>query len=240
AGFADDLGDFAHDLAHQLLVFAFAHDADHRFGARFAHQEPSAAVQPLFAGAYVRGHLGVAERLAPAQPHILEKLRRRLENVSGLARRPVLFGKHRKHLERRDQAVARGDEIAEDDVAGLLAADIETAFAHFFDDVAVADGSAHQLEVLFREIAFQPDVRHHGADDAAALQLAAPNPGARDQSQHLIAVDDRAFLVAHHHPVRIAVEGDAKISARLLDLLDHGPRRGRADILVDVQSVGID
>ena len=35
-----------------------------------------------------------------------------------------------------------------DDVAGLLAADIEAAFAHLLDDVAVAHGRAHELQIL--------------------------------------------------------------------------------------------
>src|SRR6267154_719028 len=49
AGFADHLRDLAHHLTDQLLVFALAHDADDRLGARFAHQQPAAPVQSLFA-----------------------------------------------------------------------------------------------------------------------------------------------------------------------------------------------
>src|SRR5205823_12722234 len=110
------------------------------------------------------------------------------------------------------------------DVAGLLAADIEAAFAHFFDDIAVAHGRAHELQILAREVTFQPDIRHHRADHAATLQLSVLRPGTRDQSQDLIAVDDKALLVAHHHPVGVAIQRDAEIGARLLDLLDHGAR----------------
>jgi len=71
--------------------------------------------------------LFIAERFAPAQPDIFQELRRGLENMRGLARGTAFFGEHGKHLERGDQSVAGGDEIAEDDVAGLFAADIEAA-----------------------------------------------------------------------------------------------------------------
>ena len=90
------------------------------------------------------------------------------------------------------------------------------------------------------EIALEADIRHHGADDAAAFELAARSPGARDQRQDLVAVDDAAALVAHHDAVGIAVERDAEIGARLLHLGDHRLGRGGADVLVDVETVGID
>ena len=51
---------------------------------------------------------------------------------------------HRQHLQRRDQAVAGGRVVRQDDVAGLLAADVVAVLAHVLEHVAVADRGAHE------------------------------------------------------------------------------------------------
>ena len=45
------------------------------------------------------------------------------------------------------------------------------------------------------EIAFEPEIRHHGGDDAGLRQQPLRRPGGGDRRHHLVAVDDLAMLV---------------------------------------------
>src|SRR6185295_10811953 len=174
-GVADEPDDFLHHVAHELLVVALAHDAYDRLGARLAHQEASAG--ELLLAQLDRGQdFGIAQGRAVLEAHVVENLRRRLEDVDGFAGGAAFLGQDREHLKRRDQSVAGGNEVGKDDVAGLLATDVEAAFAHLLDDVAIAHRRAHEIQVLALQIALEADIRHHGADDAAALELAGFRP----------------------------------------------------------------
>ena len=160
--------------------------------------------------------------------------------MGGLACRLALLRDHRQHLQGRDQPVAGGAEIGQHDVAGLLAAYVVKALLHFLDDVTVADLRARQLEVQRFEIAVEPGVRHHRADDAATLERPRLVPGMRDQSQNLVSVDDVAAFVGHHHAVRVAVERNAKIGTHLAHLPAHRVGRSGTAFEVDVCAVRLD
>ena len=67
-------------------------------------------------------------------------------------------------------------------MARLLAADIATGFPHLFDNVAVADNGAVKIEAKILDVPLEPEIRHHGGDDAATRHLAGPVPRGRDQS----------------------------------------------------------
>ena len=73
------------------------------------------------------------------------------------------------HLERGEQAVAGGGVVQENDVAGLLAAQIRAAAQHLLEHVAVAHGHAHERKTLARQHTLQAEIGHGGADDSAAL-----------------------------------------------------------------------
>ena len=126
-----------------------------------------------------------------------------------LARRRARLDELTQHLKRRDQAVAGGGVIAQDDVARLLAADIVAALAHPLEHVTIADRGADQAQALRLHMAFEPKVGHDGRDQPAARQPAAPRPAARDRRHQLIAVDDPAVFVAHDQAIGIAIERDA-------------------------------
>ena len=70
-------------------------------------------------------HARMLQRRGPGEPHVLQPLRQRREHPAHLAGRPALLDQHRQHLQRGQQPVAGGGEVRQDDVAGLLAADIE-------------------------------------------------------------------------------------------------------------------
>ena len=87
----------------------------------------------------------VFQRRALLEAHILQHLRQRLEKMRRLGGGLSFLGQHRQHLQRRDQPVAGGGEVRQDDMAGLFAADIEAALGHFFQHIAVAHRGARQL-----------------------------------------------------------------------------------------------
>ena len=74
---------------------------------------------------------------------------------TSLALRLARLHEHGQHLQRGDQPVAGGGVVAEDDVAGLLAAEIVAVGAHALDHVAVADGRAHEREAEAAEEALE-------------------------------------------------------------------------------------
>ena len=117
---------------------------------------------------------------------------------------------------------------------------LKPPLCHLLQHIAVAHRRARQGQIQGLEITVQPGIGHHRADHAAALELVALRPAFGDQGQDLVAVDDAAMLVGHHHPVGVAVQRDAEIGAHFAHLGAHGLGRGRAAIQIDVGAVGRD
>ena len=83
-------------------------------------------------------------------------------------------------------------------------------------------------------------VRHHRRDDRRAWQPAFVAPALGDHRHHLVAVNQMAFLVDDDHPVGVAVERNADIRPHFAHLALQAPRRGRADLEIDVEPVRLD
>ena len=90
------------------------------------------------------------------------------------------------------------------------------------------------------EKALQPEIRHHGGDDAGLGEPAVFLPALRDHRQQLVAVDQMAALIDQDDAIGVAVERDADIGAHLAHLAAQRFRRGGSAFLVDVESVGLD
>src|SRR3546814_7501512 len=75
-----------------------------------------------------------------------------------------------EHLQRRERAVAGGRMVRQDHMPRLLAADVEAALAHPFEDIAVADLGALEPQPLPLQETFESQVRHHRRDDPAAFR----------------------------------------------------------------------
>src|SRR3546814_6563219 len=90
------------------------------------------------------------ERLAAGEADILQQLRHRVELVQQFAGGFFRYDHFGEQLQRRERAVAGRRMIRQDHVPRLLAADVEPALAHPFEDVAVADLGAFEPQPLAR------------------------------------------------------------------------------------------
>ena len=152
------------------------------------------------------------------------------------------FGDHGEHLQRRDQAVAGGGEVAEHEVARLFAADVEAVFAHVLDDVTVADGGARELQAH----RVQDSVRGSRFDITVAT---TPPPfsvpafdheraiRARIWSPSMMLAASRRRCTTRSASPSSAMPRSARLSFTLLHIALGG---GRAAFAVDVEAVGID
>ena len=145
---------------------------------------------------------------------------------------------HRQHLQRRQQAIACGREIRQHDVARLFAANVEALLQHARHDIAVADLRALHLHADALEMVLEAEIGHDGRNDRVLRQPALALPGRGDETEQLVAIDDLAMLVAHHHAVGVAIERDADVSTIAMHGVDHGARIGGADLAVDVEAAG--
>ena len=136
-------------------------------------------------------HPRIVQRRALLEAHILQHLRQRLEQMRRLA--DAGFPSCASTASTCSAAISPSpvvEKSRQDDMAGLFAADIEAALVHLLQHIAVAHRGARQRQVQRSQITIQPGIRHHRADHAAALELAAFRPALGDQGQDLVAVDD--------------------------------------------------
>lgn len=106
----------------------------------------------------------------------------------------------------------------------------------FGHHIAIADLRPHERDMQFLQSQLQAEVAHQGADHTT-LQPPAFLQVARDEEKQFVAIHDRTGMVDHHHPVAVAVEGDAEVGM----VLDHRSLQAiqvsGAALVVDVQAI---
>ena len=103
-------------------------------------------------------------------------------------------------------------------MTGRLAADIVAAAQHLFENIAVADLRAHELDALAFEKALQSEIRHHGGDDTRLGEAAVFLPALRDHREQLVAIDQVSALIDKNDAVGVAIERDADVGAHFANL----------------------
>src|SRR5215217_4299903 len=121
------VADAVHHLLDQSLVLAFGHHPDQRLGPRFADDQPPRPLEPRLPVGDRRLDARRLERRAAAEADVLQELGQGVELVQHLARRLAALDEAGEDLQRRHQPVPGRRIVGEDDVAGLLAADIAAA-----------------------------------------------------------------------------------------------------------------
>src|SRR3990172_8710996 len=101
----------------------------------------------------------------------------------------------------------------------LFPPEIEAAGSHSFNYVAVAHRSSNYRGAQLLQSDVKPDIAHNGSHDSVLLQLLSFHHIPGNEPHDLVAVDLVSFFVGEDHPVRIAVQRDAQLSACSPDLL---------------------
>src|SRR5262245_24296030 len=109
-------------LLDQRQIFTLPGDANNRLGARRPHDQPAVAVKTLLAARNRRAHSRLLVGLAVPVADILGDLRQRIEAMTYHRNRLGDLPDHRQHLKGRNETVAGGGVVRQDDVAGRLAA----------------------------------------------------------------------------------------------------------------------
>ncbi len=142
-----------------------------------------------------------------------KRVQHRANSESGLLRSLH----HPQNLQGRDQAVARGAEIAHDDVAALLAPQVEVLLAHGGQHVLIAHPGADGLAAGRGDGGLQPGVAHDGGRQCFFGQGAGGQLFQGENGHDVVAVNERALFVAQQDAVGVAVVGQADVGLVLAD-----------------------
>src|SRR6202011_4655531 len=99
---------------------------NHRLGAGRPHDQPPVAVEALGAARDRGAVRGILVGLAVGVTYVLRDLRQRIETMAHDRTRLLLLSDHGEHLQRRDETIARGVVIRQNDVARRLATYVVT------------------------------------------------------------------------------------------------------------------
>ena len=170
-------------------------------------------------------------------PDIDQKLR--IAGHQFIQLRCFLAGLHEgtKYLRGGDESVTGGGKVAEDDVTGLLAADIMTVGPHILKDIAVTDAGDFYLYTGLLQCLMEADIGHDGAYYGIVFQGSGclHSQGADDED--VVAVEDIALFIYAEAAVSIAVVGNTDIGTVFLDSRLQTLQMGGAAAVVDIYSV---
>ena len=123
---------------HQFVIQGLSHDPDQGFRARFAYNHPAALAQQLVRLRQGIAHACAFKGIGAIEGNVDQFLWCRLKHPHDTGSGQITGGERLQHLKCRQQAVACGRDVGQDDMAGLFAAQIETMLAHMFADIAIA------------------------------------------------------------------------------------------------------
>src|SRR5699024_5219148 len=143
----------------------------------------------------------------------------------------------RGHMYGREDAVARGSEIAHHDVPGLFAAQNVTAAAHVPGPMAVPDRRPHDVDAGRLQGQSEAQITHDGRHDHVAGQAPLRLRRHRQDRQNLVTVDNLPGRVDGQTAVRVPVEGKAGVGAVRHNSTLQIVEVRRAAMIVDVDAV---
>ncbi len=117
-----------------------------------------------------------------------------------------------------------------------LAAKHAAMRAQHLQDVAVADGRAHERYAELLQCELETEIAHDRADDGT-LEVARGEARFRQDIEQLVAVHGAAQMIHHHQPIAVAVECDAGIRPHAGHRQLQQPGIGRSAAVVDVAAV---
>src|SRR5206468_4878725 len=128
-----------------------------------------------------------------------------------LGERSSLCSDQMHHLEGGEDPVSGRVVLAEDHVAGRLAAEEGAGAHHLFPNVSVADPGAYQADAVASEGRLETAVRHDRANDEPRVQLPMPGEVSGRERQNKVAVVHRAARVHGDDAVAVAVKRETDV-----------------------------
>src|ERR1700730_5995529 len=195
------------------VVLGFDHDAGERLGAGIAEDHAPIVAEGGLGFRQGARNLGKGfEWRLGAYLYVDDGLRVILETIDQRFE-PAVQGDERSNLYGGEQAVAGRRIVEENNVAGLLTAENVAAAQHFFEDVAIAVGSAGERDAFARKDPLEAEIGHGGCHHAAAVQFSLRLQIAGRGQEHSIAVHESPRFANEQGAIGIAVEGHAESGA---------------------------
>src|SRR5205809_5179952 len=244
AGSLTDLGpDEPRELvrhgAHARAVGPLDHHARQRLRARVANEDSPGAVHLALEGRDALGEPGEGvDRRLRLHGDVPEDLRELGQAPGERGERLARLRGDAEQGERRENAVARGGVVEEQEVPRLLAAEVRAEALHLLGHVAVPHLGLDDADARGVERLVQAEVGHDGRDDDVPLEPTARGEVTARDGERVVPVPDRPRVIDGDQPVAVAVERKADRGApgahRPLQSL--GVERAAAG--VDVPAVG--
>ena len=181
----------------------------------------------------------VGERRLGVDLEVEQFLRELVHDGGELGEGGLALDHHAQDLERAEDAVAGGDVVAENEVAGIFTAEGVIVLAHALDDAAVADGGGLDLDAVVLHGFDQAEIAHDGGDERVVAEFSLLFQADGAEAEDAVAADDLAVGVGEDDAVGVAVEGDAEVGLVLADELAGGFRVERAAAVIDVEAVRV-
>ncbi len=216
------------------------HDPQHRLGAALAQEDAAVVAQAGGTLVHCLLHGGVGQSaVLIVHPDVFQHLGIH-GDILGQDAEGQLGGHHHVHEhDGGDETVAGMGELAENHVAGLLAADEVAVLLHVLVDVAVAHGGLFIGDAQAVQGLIETEVGHDGGDHGVGGELAVLLHILGHDIHDLIAVDHLATLVHGQAAVGVAIEGEAHVHVVLPDVLLEALDVGGAAAGIDVDAVGL-
>lgn len=149
----------------------------------------------------------------------------------------AVHGDERSDFYRSEKAVAGRTVLKKNDVAGLLATDDVAAAEHFFENIAIADGSAGEGDAFAGEDAFEAEIGHGSGDNTVAFELILRFEMTSDGQKNAVAIDDFPGLADEKCAIGIAIESDTEPAALRNDALPQTFEMQRSTTIIDVAAI---
>jgi len=149
----------------------------------------------------------------------------------------AMHGDERGDFYGSEKAVAGGTVIKKNDVAGLLATDDVAAAEHFFENIAIADGSAGECNAFAGEDAFKAKIGHGSGDNTIAFELILRFEMTSDGQENSVAVDDFPGFADEDGAIGITIESDTEPAALGDDALLQTFEMQRSTTIIDVAAI---
>src|SRR5579864_80056 len=219
-------------------VIRLNHDARHPLGPRVAHYGTPARTE--LAAAVSHGTLDLRyrfERRLLPDGNVTNHLRKGLEATHQFIERLPGLRQQLQHFEQCDDSVAGERNVGEDDVAGGLAAEVDSRAQHLLEHVFVTHWRPLEADALPRQRQLETQVGHQRPNHRVSLERAVTLQKRGHRIEDMIAVGNPAFARREDGAIAVAVESDTEVRAPRLGLMRHPLGMERPAIQVDVAAV---